>query len=136
MERIAQATKDDLVHVDEIGERIALSVVEFFSSPQNREMVQRLKSSGVQMEIPEEEFAGNTNKLEGKTFVISGVFERHSRDELKELIEKNGGKNTGSVSAKTTYLLAGEGMGPSKRAKAEKLEIAIISEDEFEAMLQ
>lgn len=135
MEAIRAASLEELVAVDEIGERIAQSVIEYFANEANQSIVQQLHEAGVQMAIPEEELAGNTDKLAGKTFVISGVFERHSRDELKELIEKNGGKNTGSVSAKTTYLLAGEGMGPSKREKADKLGVEIISEADFEEMI-
>jgi DNA ligase (NAD+) len=135
IEAIINASLETLVEVDEIGERIAESVVEFFSIDTNQSLVQRLKDAGLQLSIPDDQLAGNTDILNGFSFVISGVFERHSRDELKDLIEKNGGKNTGSVSAKTSYLLAGEGMGPSKRAKAEKLEVKIISESDFESMI-
>lgn len=135
IERLKAASKEDLIGVDEIGERIAISVLDFFQNENNLRIISRLKAAGVQFEIPEEQLAGQTDKLSGQTFVISGVFERHSRDELKAIIEKNGGKNTGSVSAKTNFLLAGEGMGPSKRAKAEKLEVQIISESDFEKMI-
>ena len=135
IERLKAASKEDLIGVDEIGERIAISVLYFFQNENNLRIISRLKAAGVQFEIPEEQLAGQTDKLSGQTFVISGVFERHSRDELKAIIEKNGGKNTGSVSAKTNFLLAGEGMGPSKRAKAEKLEVQIISESDFEKMI-
>jgi len=135
IENIKAATTEELMNVDEIGERIALSVREFFDNENNVAIVNRLKSAGLQFEIPADQLADQTNKLEGLTFVISGVFDRHSRDELKALIEKNGGKNTGSVSAKTSYLLAGEGMGPSKRTKAENLGVQIISESDFEQMI-
>jgi DNA ligase (NAD+) len=135
IDSIIEASQEELVAADEIGERIAISVKDFFENENNLNIVQRLKSAGVQFEIPEEQLAGQTDKLAGQTFVISGVFERHSRDELKAIIEKNGGKNTGSVSAKTSFLLAGEGMGPSKRAKAEKLEVQIISEADFEDLI-
>ncbi len=135
IERIKEASVEELVEIDEIGERIAQSVVDFFAQEHNRTIVQRLQDAGLQFEIPEEQLADTSDKLAGKSFVISGVFERHSRDELKALIEKNGGKNTGSVSGKTDYLLAGEGMGPSKRTKAEKLGVTIIDEAAFEAML-
>jgi len=135
IEAVMNASLETLVEVDEIGGRIAESVVEFFSIEANKTLIQRLMEAGLQLSIPEDQLADNTDILSGFSFVISGVFERHSRDELKELIEKNGGKNTGSVSAKTSYLLAGEGMGPSKRAKAEKLEVKIISEADFESMI-
>ncbi len=135
IERLMAASKEDLIGVDEIGERIAISVLEFFQNENSLRIINRLTEAGVQFEIPEEQWAGQTNKLSGQSFVISGVFERYSRDELKAIIEKNGGKNTGSVSGKTNYLLAGEDMGPSKRAKAEKLEVQIISESDFEKMI-
>ena len=130
-----EADVETLVAVDEIGERIAESVVEYFQNEEHQLLIDRLKSAGLQFEIPAEQFAGNTEKLKGLSFVISGVFEGHSRDELKELIEKNGGKNSGSVSSKTSYILAGEGMGPSKREKADKLGVTIISETDFEGMI-
>jgi DNA ligase (NAD+) len=121
----------DLVTVDEIGERIAESVVEFFSSEENRIMVERLKTFGVQLEISAEKLANQTEKLKGLSIVVSGVFETVSRNELKKLIEDNGGKVSSSISSKTSYLVAGDKMGPSKRTKAEKLEITILSELEF-----
>lgn len=135
MDNLKKATLEELVAVDEIGERIALSVVEFFQNETSLAMVEKLQNAGLQFEIPLDQLQKGSDKLKGLTFVISGVFERHSRDELKNMIEDNGGKNTGSVSAKTTYLLAGEGMGPSKLEKAEKLGVKIISESDFEAML-
>ncbi|WP_411768873.1 NAD-dependent DNA ligase LigA [Winogradskyella sp. A3E31] len=121
----------DLTNVDEIGERIAESVVEFFSSEANRSSVERLKSYGVQLEISKEKLANQTNILQGHTYVVSGVFETVSRNELKKLIEDNGGKVGSSISSKTNFLVAGDKMGPSKRAKAETLGIPIISELDF-----
>lgn len=135
IDKLKQATLEELVAVDEIGERIALSVIEFFQNEASLAIVEKLQNAGLQFEIPLEQLQKGSDKLKGFTFVISGVFERHSRDELKNMIEDNGGKNTGSVSAKTTYLLAGEGMGPSKLEKAEKLGVKIISESDFEAMI-
>lgn len=136
IEAIEAASQEDLVSVDEIGEKIAESVVDFFAVEENRAIVNRLKTHGLQLAISEEELAGQTDKLNGNTFVISGVFEKVSRSDLKKMIEANGGKVTGSISAKTKYLVAGENMGPSKLAKAEKLGTHIISEDEFLAMVE
>ncbi|SHI97328.1 DNA ligase (NAD+) [Mesonia phycicola] len=136
IEAIEAATQEDLVSVDEIGEKIAESVVDFFAVEENREIVNRLKSHGLQLAISEEELAGQTDKLNGSTFVISGVFEKISRSELKKLIEANGGKVTSSISTKTNYLVAGDKMGPSKLAKAEKAGTTIISEDDFLAMVE
>jgi DNA ligase (NAD+) len=125
------ASEEELTAVDEIGERIAKSVVEFFQNQDNIEIVSRLKSHGVQFELSAEKLENQTDKLKGQTFVVSGVFEKVSRNELKKLIEDNGGKVGSSVSSKTSYLVAGDKMGPSKRAKAEKLEVQVISEDDF-----
>ncbi|MGM0934762.1 MAG: NAD-dependent DNA ligase LigA [Bacteroidota bacterium] len=135
IDALMAASEEDLIAIDEIGERIARSVREFFSSEENREIIQRLKEYGVQLEIDAEVLANHTDKLAGNTFVISGVFEKVSRNELKKMIEENGGKVSGSISGKTNYLVAGENMGPSKLAKAEKLGTNIISEDEFLKML-
>ena len=121
----------DLVTVDEIGERIAESVVEFFSSEVNKHIIERLKTYGVQLEISAEKLANQTDKLKGETFVVSGVFESVSRIELKKLIEDNGGKVSSSISSKTSFLVAGDKMGPSKREKAENLKITILSEQAF-----
>jgi len=121
----------DLVTVDEIGERIAESVVAFFSVKENRIIIERLKSFNVQLEISAEKLANQTEKLKGETFVVSGVFESLSRNELKKLIEDNGGKVSSSISSKTSYVIAGDRMGPSKRTKAENLNIAILSEQAF-----
>lgn len=135
IDALMEASEEQLVNLDEIGERIAWSVVDFFSTESNRENVGRLKGYGVQMSISAEELENQTDKLQGSTFVISGVFEKVSRTELKKMIEDNGGKVSGSISSKTSYLVAGDNMGPSKLAKAEKLGTNIISEDDFLAML-
>jgi DNA ligase (NAD+) len=135
IDALSKATQEELIAVDEIGDRIAVSVIDYFQLESNVVLVNRLKTAGLKFEIPQEELDKGSDKLKGLSFVISGVFERHSRDELKTMIEDNGGKNPGSVSAKTSFLLAGEGMGPSKRQKAEKLGVKIISESDFEAML-
>jgi DNA ligase (NAD+) len=118
-----------------VGEVIAKSIVDFFANEYNRQIVERLKEKGLQFELSEEQLEGGSEKLKGLTFVISGVFEKHSRDELKELIEKHGGKNSGSISKKTSYLLAGENMGPEKLKKAETLGVKIISENDFDSMI-
>ncbi len=132
---ISQASAEELILIDDIGERIAQSVVAFFESEDNREIVNRLQNYGVQMKISEEDLAQQTDKLQGKTIVISGVFE-HSRKEIKQLIEDHGGKNTGSLSKNTDYLLAGDKMGPSKRKKAEQLGTKLISEQEFMELIK
>lgn len=134
IERLAAATQEELVTVDEIGEKIAGSVLGFFAEAGNREMIDRLKAKGVQFEMREEKIS-ESNLLGGKTFVVSGVFGNYSRDELKVAIEANGGKVTGSVSSKTDFVVAGENMGLEKRRKAEELGVRIISEDEFTAMI-
>ncbi len=135
IDNIKAASLEDLVNVDEIGDKIAESVVGFFADDRNKQEIDRLKAHGLQFELSEEQLANTTNKLEGLTFVISGVFELHSRGELKAMIENNGAKNAGSISAKTSYLIRGENMGPSKLAKAEKLEVKMISETEFVELL-
>ncbi|GHA34824.1 DNA ligase [Salinimicrobium marinum] len=134
IEAIENASKEELEAVDEIGERIAESVVDFFAVEENKMTVDHLKEYGVQLEISAEKLANQTNKLEGQTFVVSGVFNM-SRNELKKLIEDNGGKVSGSISSKTSYVVAGENMGPSKLAKAESLGVPIISEDDFLKMV-
>ena len=135
IDALASASEEELVNVDEIGERIAWSVADFFSAESNRQIVQRLKDYGVQLEISAEKLANQTDILTGNSFVISGVFEKVSRNELKKMIEDNGGKVSSSISSKTNYLVAGANMGPSKLAKAEKLGTNIISEDDFLKML-
>ncbi len=128
---LMQATTEDLINVDEIGQRIAQSVIDFFASEENRNTIKRLMDFGLQLEISAEKLANQTDILQGNTFVISGVFSKVSRTDLKKLIEDNGGKVSSSISAKTNYLVAGENMGPSKLAKAEKLGTQILSEDAF-----
>ncbi len=130
LEALIAASEEDLKEIDDIGDRIAQSVVAFFEAEANQVILQRLKTYGLQMEVKEKDELGQTDKLKGKSIVISGVFSR-SRKEMKELIELNGGKNTSSLSGNTSYLLAGENMGPSKRKKAEELGIPIISEEDF-----
>ena len=132
---LMEADEETLVGVDEIGDRIAESIKEFFSKENNREIVQRMRDKGLNFEIAEEDKPVSA-KLDGMSIVVSGVFQDHSRNELKDLIEKHGGKNVGSISAKTSYLVAGENMGPSKRRKAEKLEVPIISEAEFVKLIE
>ena len=131
-----QAETDVLTEVDDIGEKIAQSVVSYFRNPQNKALVERLRHIGLQMKQNAEELAGKTDKLAGQNVVISGVFTHHSRDEYKALIEKHGGKNTGSISGKTSFILAGESMGPAKLEKARKLGIRIVNEDEFLQMIE
>ena len=136
MEALERATFDELVAVDEIGDRIAQSVLDYFADEGNRTLVARLREYGLRMALPEEELEGRTEKLKGLTIVISGTFSKHSREEYKAMIERNGGKNSGSVSGKTDYILAGENMGPAKLEKAVKLGVRIIHEDEFLRMLE
>ncbi len=136
MDALMAASLDELMAVDEIGERIAASVREFFSKESNVELVSRLRSAGLKFVAEEEEVLDRTEILKGKSIVISGVFTHHSRDEYKAMIEKNGGKNAGSVSKSTSFILAGENMGPSKLEKAEKLGVPLVNEDEFLAMLE
>lgn len=132
---LRQADMKTLTDVDEIGEKIAQSIVTYFANPQNCALIERLEEAGLQFRRTEEEMAGHTDRLEGQSIVISGVFTRHSRDEYKTLIEKHGGKNVGSISSKTTFILAGENMGPAKLEKARKLNIRIVNEDEFLQMI-
>ncbi|MDB9954819.1 NAD-dependent DNA ligase LigA [Flavobacteriaceae bacterium] len=136
IEALSKATLEDLETVDEIGIRIAESVVDFFSKQANLDMVSRLILYGLQLQLSEEALSNQTTKLEGLRFVVSGVFETVSRDELKALIDSNGGKVVSSISAKTSYVVAGANMGPSKRTKAESLKVPIISEHEFLEMLR
>ena len=131
IDKIMSATATELACIDEIGEVIAQSVEDYFKEPKNRELVEKLRSFGLQMEISKEKAALKTDKLAGKIIVISGTFEKHSREQLKELIELNGGKNSSSISSKTNFILAGANMGPAKEEKANKLGIKMITEDEF-----
>ena len=135
IDRLANASENELIEVDEIGERIAQSVVLFFSNPNNLQTIQRLKDYGLQMTISADRLAAQTSLLKGSTFVVSGVFESFSRDELKAAIEINGGKVSSSISSKTSYIVAGKNMGPSKLQKAEKLGIPLLSEDDFRALI-
>ena len=133
--KLVKASKEDLLDVDEVGERIAQSVIDYFSDENNQAIVDRLKAAGLNFELDQQMLHDRTELLKGKAIVISGVFNRYSRAELKALIEKHGGKNTGSISAKTSFLLGGDNIGPSKLAKVEKLGVKMISEDEFLEML-
>jgi DNA ligase (NAD+) len=136
IDALQQASLMDLILVDEIGDRIAKSVIEFFENQENQHIIQRLKEYGIHLEIVEKINPYATQKLVGKTFVVSGVFESYSRDELKATIEENGGKVGSSISAKTDYVIAGENMGPAKLEKASLLKIPIISEFQFENLLK
>lgn len=135
IEALEVATKEQLMAVDEIGEKIAQSVLTYFALPANRELITRLKEAGLRMERQEDEEGEQSDKLAGLSIVISGVFSHHSREEYKDMIEKHGGKNVGSISSKTSFILAGENMGPAKLEKAQKLGIKIINEDDFLQML-
>ena len=135
IDALQQSSLMDLILVDEIGERIAQSVIDFFDNQENQIIVERLKNYGIQLEIVEKFNPNATNKLEGKTFVVSGVFTLYSRDELKQTIEDNGGKVGSSISAKTDYVVAGDNMGPAKLDKANKLNIPIISEQDFQKLI-
>ncbi|MDP4201377.1 MAG: helix-hairpin-helix domain-containing protein, partial [Bacteroidota bacterium] len=135
VEVLAQAKEDALAAVRDVGERIAQSVVDYFADERNRTLIERLKEYGLQLAVSEEKLATQSSLLEGKVIVVSGVFTHHSRDEYKTLIEQNGGKETSSVSAKTTFILAGANMGPAKLEKAKALGVAIVNEEEFLAMI-
>ena len=131
IDELAKADIPSLTEVEEIGETIARSVVDWFSKPRHRSMLDRLRNAGIQLAIREEDLVRKSNRLEGKSFVVSGVFLKYSRDDLKKMIEEHGGKNVGSISSKTSYVLAGQNMGPEKRKKAAALNIPVISEDEL-----
>ena len=135
IDRLMQMTALELSSIPEIGPKIADSIVDFFANPDNVTIIESLREAGVQLCLSEEELANRTNLLEGKKIVISGVFARHSREEYKAMIEQNGGKNVSSISAATSYVLAGDNMGPAKLEKARNLSIPIINEEEFLAML-
>ncbi len=135
IDNLRNASFDELVNVEEIGEKIAGAVIDYFKKEEHLQIIERLRNHGVQMEIKEENAEPVTDVLGGRTFVVSGVFQRHSRDEIKKLIERYGGKNSSSISSKTDYVLAGANMGPAKKEKAKKLGIPIISEEEFEKMI-
>ena len=131
IDALMNASMEELTEVEGVGEVMAASVINYFQNPRNREIVERLRGYGVQMSLSQEATEATGDKLAGLSIVISGVFQKHSRDEYKDLIERNGGKNVGSISAKTSFVLAGENMGPSKLQKAQKLGVRIMSEDEF-----
>ena len=131
IDELQQASFEKLISIDEIGEKIAQSIRTYFDNEANATLISRLKAAGLQLCRTEEDLSGYTDKLAGKSIVISGVFTHHSRDEYKEMIEKNGGKNVGSISSKTSFILAGDNMGPAKLEKAQKLGITILSEDDF-----
>jgi len=136
IDALMAASQDELTEVNEIGQRIAESVVSFFGNEKNQEIIERLRSYGLQFSLTEEQLQNQTDLLKGKTLVVSGVFENLERTALKKLIEDNGGKVSSSISSKTSYLVAGANMGPSKRTKAETLGVPIISEAEFLALIQ
>ena len=136
IDALMNASLSTLMQIDGVGEVIANSILSYFRNPTNREIVERLRACGLQMSIVSDEAVPASNVLEGKSIVISGVFQHHSRDEYKALIERHGGKNVGSISGKTSFILAGENMGPSKLEKAEKLGVAIVDEDTFLKMIE
>ena len=135
IDHVINASVEEMTEINEIGEKIALSVRTFFDDPKNIEIVERLKAKGLQFAMAEQAVSDKEQVLAGKTFVVSGVFQHYSRDGIKETIEAYGGKNSGSISGKTDYLLAGDKMGPEKRKKAESLGVPIITEADFEAMI-
>lgn len=136
IDKLASASLDDLMQVDEIGARIAESIIRYFADEKNREQIERLREAGIQLEMEELDLSEYTDKLAGKSIVISGVFTHHSRDEYKEIIEKNGGKNVGSISKKTSFILAGDNMGPAKLEKANKLGVLILNEEDFLKLIE
>ena len=136
IDKLASASLDDLMQVDEIGARIAESIIRYFADEKNREQIEKLREAGVQLEMEELDLSEYTDKLAGKSIVISGVFTHHSRDEYKEIIEKNGGKNVGSISKKTSFILAGDNMGPAKLEKANKLGVLIMNEEDFLKLIE
>lgn len=136
IDRLMAMTAEELTQIEDVGARIAESIIEYFSVEENRQIVERLRVAGLQFAIAEDVTEGRSDKLQGKSIVISGTFTHHSRDEYKALIEKHGGKNVGSISKKTDYVLAGENMGPAKLEKANSLGIKIINEDEFLEMIE
>jgi DNA ligase (NAD+) len=135
LEVLVSHSKEQLLETDEVGEVIAESISEFFADAKNRSIIERLKQAGLQFELSEDQLQTGSDKLKDLTFVISGVFNKYSRDQLKDMIEFNGGKNSGSISKKTSYLLAGDNMGPEKLKKAQSSGVKIISEDDFEKMI-
>lgn len=136
LDTLMHASQEDLLAIDEVGEIIAISIHEFFKNHENQHIIQRLKDAGLQFELSEDQQQAASDKLKDLTIVISGVFTKHSRDQYKDMIELHGGKNSGSISKKTSFVLAGENMGPEKLKKAESLGIKIINEEEFLEMLK
>ena len=136
IDALENASFEELKNIDEIGEKIAESIVNFFKEEKNKQLVNDLKQAGLKFAIDEKTLQNKTDKLNGKTIVISGTFSLHSREEYKEIIVNNGGKNTSSISSKTDFILAGENMGPSKLQKAQELSIKILSEEEFLSLLK
>ena len=135
IDSLMSATMEQLLETDGIGNVIAESIINYFASEENRALIERLRQAGLQFTLSEEQLSTHSTTLQGQSIVISGVFAHHSRDEYKRIIEQHGGKNVGSISGKTSFILAGENMGPSKLEKAEKLGVRIVSEDEFLAMI-
>jgi DNA ligase (NAD+) len=135
IDNLMTANLEVLILVDEIGDRIAESILEFSNDLENMQLIDRLKYHGVQLQVSEEDLIGQTDKLKGKVFVVSGVFYKMTRNELKKSIEDNGGKVSAGISKKTTFVVAGDNMGPSKKTKAEDLGVAIINEDNFIEMI-
>jgi DNA ligase (NAD+) len=135
IDSIMKASLEEFKEVEEIGEKIANSILEFFKEPKNQEIIRRLKEKDLHFEIRDEEKKFKSDKLMGLTFVVSGTFENYSRDEIKKEIEAHGGKNAGSISSKTSYVIAGANMGPEKLKKAQLLNISIISESDFIRMI-
>ena len=135
MERLMEMDVEEISAIQDIGPVIARNIYDFLREPVNVSNIERLREAGVRLALSEEQLTVSGNALEGKTIVISGTFSHHSRDEYKDLIEREGGKNSGSISKKTSFVLAGENMGPAKREKCEKLGIPMIGEDEFLDMI-
>lgn len=136
IENLSSASREELLNVDDVGERIADSVINYFADERHSLIIEQLSQSGLQFKLSESEIVDKTTKLEGKTIVISGTFEHHSRDEYKKMIEDNGGKNSGSISKKTSFILAGENMGPKKLSQAQSLNIPLLDENEFLELLK
>lgn len=136
LDYLLKLTREELLEIDEVGEIIAISIADYFENEQNKHIIKKLKQAGLQFELSDEQQQGGTEKLKELTFVISGVFEKHSREQYKEMIELNGGKNSSSISKKTSFILAGENMGPEKLKKAQSLGVKLINENEFLEMIQ
>lgn len=136
LDHMLQLSEEELCAIEDVGQAIAKSIIEYFESPANIAIIERLKAAGLQFAIDDADEASRTDKLAGKSIVVSGVFSKHSRDEYKLMIELNGGKNVGSISKKTSFILAGENMGPAKLEKAKSLGIPIVDEDEFLKMIE